>query len=114
MRSCYITNLGDKIVDNIQLIDRSSCVSLIPNLILKEEPDNWAILYNPEDGYSFGINPVSVVILKHLQEKSKVNVSELFPIVKKAFQNATGNIETDVEKFLNKLLERKLVYVETP
>ena len=37
-----------------------------PLLVLREEFDDWAILFDPDTGDSFGLNPVSVFIFKHL------------------------------------------------
>ena len=37
-----------------------------PLVVLREEFDDWAVLFDPESGNAFGLNPVSVFIWKHL------------------------------------------------
>lgn len=36
------------------------------NLVLREEFDDWAILFDPETGNTYALNPVAVIIWKHL------------------------------------------------
>ena len=37
-----------------------------PSVVLREESDDWAILFDPETGESFAIDPVGVFIWKTL------------------------------------------------
>ena len=37
-----------------------------PAVVLREEPDNWAILFNPETNNIYTLDPVAVFIWKHL------------------------------------------------
>lgn len=37
-----------------------------PLIVLREEFDDWAILFDPDSGDAFGLNPVGVFIWKHL------------------------------------------------
>jgi SynChlorMet cassette protein ScmD len=37
-----------------------------PLLVLREEFDDWAVLFDPDSGEAFGINPVGVFIWKRL------------------------------------------------
>lgn len=37
-----------------------------PSVILREEFDDWAILFDPDTGNAFGLNPVAVFIWKRL------------------------------------------------
>jgi SynChlorMet cassette protein ScmD len=40
-----------------------------PLIVLREEFDDWAILFDPDTGNAFGINPTGVFIWKHLDGK---------------------------------------------
>jgi SynChlorMet cassette protein ScmD len=40
-----------------------------PLVVLREEFDDWAILFDPDTGHAYGLNPVSVFIWKHLDGK---------------------------------------------
>ncbi|MBI5568490.1 MAG: SynChlorMet cassette protein ScmD [Desulfomonile tiedjei] len=37
-----------------------------PLLVLREEFDDWAVLFDPDSGEAFGLNPVGVFIWKRL------------------------------------------------
>ena len=44
-----------------------------PLVVLREEFDDWAILFDPDTGHAYGLNPVSVFIWKHLDGKHSVD-----------------------------------------
>ena len=48
----------------------SQSLSANPLIILREEFDDWAILFDPETGNAFGLNPVGVFIWKLLDGKN--------------------------------------------
>ncbi len=37
-----------------------------PSIVLREEFDDWAILFDPDTGNAFGLNPIGVLIWKCL------------------------------------------------
>ncbi|HOJ51438.1 MAG TPA: PqqD family peptide modification chaperone [Syntrophales bacterium] len=37
-----------------------------PKLVLREESDDWAVLFDPDTGHTYALNPVAVLIWKHL------------------------------------------------
>jgi SynChlorMet cassette protein ScmD len=41
-----------------------------PLIVLREEFDDWAILFDPDTGNAFGLNPTGVFIWKHLDGKN--------------------------------------------
>ena len=46
-----------------------TCTSLAirnPHIVLREEFDDWGLLFDPEEGIAYGINPVGIFIWKHL------------------------------------------------
>lgn len=43
-----------------------------PLVILREEFDDWAILFDPDTGNAFGINPIGVLIWKLLDGRHSV------------------------------------------
>lgn len=43
-----------------------------PMIVLREEFDDWAILFDPDTGNAFGLNPTGVFIWKHLDGKHAV------------------------------------------
>jgi SynChlorMet cassette protein ScmD len=41
-------------------------VTANPLIVLREEFDDWAILFDPDTGHTFCVNPIAVVIWKNL------------------------------------------------
>lgn len=50
--------------------------------VLREEFDDWAILFDPDTGNAFGLNPTSVFIWKLLDGKNSIDA-----ILKKVKEN---------------------------
>jgi len=93
-------------------INRESIILAEPGIVLKEESDHWGLLHNPDNDYSFGINPVSVYIWKQL--KSKQTVKELVNKVRIHFTNVAEEVEEDVIEFIKKLLDKGLATLNPP
>ncbi len=70
-----------------------------PEIILREEFDDWAILFNPDNGEGFGINPVGVFIWKQLSGNNTVS-----GIVKK-LKNECENVPEDAEIYVNQYID---------
>lgn len=77
-----------------------------PLIILREEFDDWAILFDPDTGEGFGLDPVSVFVWKQLDGKHTVadivaglrNICDEVP--PEAAEHITAFIETLKEKGL--------------
>ena len=44
-----------------------------PIIVLREEFDDWAILFNPDSGDAHGLNPIGVFVWKRLDGKHTIN-----------------------------------------
>ena len=75
-----------------------------PSIVLREEFDDWAVLFDPDSGQAFGINPVSVLVWKLLDGKHSAEaiVSE----VKARCQAVPEEVSTHVDAFIQKLLDK--------
>lgn len=81
-----------------------------PMLVLREEFDDWAVLFDPDTGDSFGLNPVSVFIWKRLDgNHSLVDIMEA---LRSECDDAPEDAETYVKKFIDDILERGLAGYE--
>ena len=56
-----------------------------PLIVLREEFDDWAILFDPDSGDAFGLNPIGVHIWKRLDGNHAV---------KDILKNQSGNFAT--------------------
>ena len=70
-----------------------------PLVVLREEFDDWAILFDPETGNAFGINPVGALVWKRLDGHHSIQdiVNEL--------HNTCESVPEEAEKHLNDLIE---------
>jgi len=77
-----------------------------PNIVFREEFDSWAILFNPNTGDTFGLNPVSFFIWKHLD-----GINDIKLILSKLLNECSGvpnEAEIYIKKFINQLIEKDL------
>ncbi len=70
-----------------------------PIIVLREEFDDWAILFDPDTGNAYGLNPVSVLIWKCLDGKNTID-----DIVEKIKTDCT-DVPDDAADFVNKFIE---------
>lgn len=77
-----------------------------PLIVLREEFDDWALLFDPDTSHSYGLNPVSVFIYKRLDGKH--SVEEIMTELRSACQNPPEEAEADVQLFLDDLVANGL------
>jgi len=81
-----------------------------PQIVLREEFDDWAILFDPDTGDAFGLNPVSVFVWKRLDGSHSVDgiIEEL----KAECEDVPEDAAAHVGEFINDLFERGLAGTE--
>lgn len=77
-----------------------------PLMVLREEFDDWAVLFDPDTSHSYGLNPVSVFIFKRLDGKH--SFEEIVSELRTACQNAPEDADTHVQQFLDDLVAKGL------
>jgi SynChlorMet cassette protein ScmD len=75
-----------------------------PIVVLREEFDDWAILFNPDTAEAMGINPVGVVIWK-LMDGAR-SVDEIACEIKNRFADVPGDVTQEVAAFVDDLTGR--------
>jgi len=75
-----------------------------PLLVLREEFDDWAILFDPDTGDGFGLNPVSVFIYKRLDGKH--TVQDILKDLRETCEDMPENAEQEVKEFIEGLVEK--------
>ncbi len=78
-----------------------------PSLIIRDDFDDFAILFDPHSGKAFGLNPVGVLIWNLL--KNEGTIDGIISQVKSNCHNITGNAEQDVYAFVDKLEKNGLI-----
>ena len=77
-----------------------------PLIVLREEFDDWAILFDPESGNAFGLNPVSVFIWKLLDGHH--TVVQIVESIRAECDDVPDYAQDRVIAFVQDLLDRGL------
>lgn len=81
-----------------------------PLIVLREEFDDWAILFDPDTGEGFGLNPVSVFIWKQLDGKH--TVGDIVTSLRNTCDDVPPEAVAHVTAFITTLAAKGLVGVE--
>ncbi len=81
-----------------------------PLVVLREEFDDWAILFDPETGHAFGLNPVSVFVWKHLDGKH--TVTDILESLQANCEEVPEQAEAHIREFIDNLLKNGLAGYE--
>lgn len=73
-----------------------------PVVVLREEFDDWAVLFNPDSGSAVGVNPTGVAVWKRLDGKH--TLEEIVAEIALEFSNTPENVLADIECFTQELL----------
>lgn len=72
-----------------------------PVVVLREEFDDWAVLYNPDTAAAVGANPVGVAIWKHLDGTH--TLTDIAEDISDRFTDVPDNILEHVRDFVGDL-----------
>ena len=81
-----------------------------PLIVLREEFDDWAILFDPDTGDAFGLNPIGVSIWKRLDGSH--SVEDILKDVQEGYEDVPDEAEGDLEEFIEDLVQRGLAGYE--
>lgn len=74
-----------------------------PFVVLREEFDDWAVLFNPDTSDAVGINPVGVSIWKMMD--GRVGIEEMALKIGEVFANVPDTAPEEISVFIEKLHE---------
>lgn len=78
-----------------------------PQVVLREEFDDWAILFDPDTGEGFAVDPVGVFIWKRLDGRH--TAEEIVAELRKDCKNVPDDALTHYDEFIAELIKRGLV-----
>ena len=79
--------------------------------MLREEFDDWAVLFDPDTGDAFGLNPVSVFVWKRLDGKH--TTQDIFKELREESDDVPENAGQEIEDFIEELVEKGYAGYET-
>jgi SynChlorMet cassette protein ScmD len=74
------------------------------NLVLREEFDDWAVLFDPDSGVACGVNPVGVFVWKRL-DGSHTEL-DILQELKEDCENVPDNAAEHITEFVRDLVLR--------
>ena len=81
-----------------------------PLIVLREEFDDWAILFDPDTGNAFGLNPVGVFIWKLLDGKH--SIPDILARMQESVEDVPPEAPADLEAWVRDLVSRGLAGYE--
>ena len=81
-----------------------------PMIVLREEFDDHALLFDPDSGRVLGLNPVSVFIWKRLDGNHTQD--DILTELREAFDDVPGDAREHLAEFLRNLTDRGFVGYE--
>ncbi len=81
-----------------------------PDIVFREEFDDWAILFDPDTGDAFGMNPVSVFIWKQLNGIN--TIQDISDQLNAGCENTPENVHEHVEAFISELSDKGFAGLE--
>ena len=81
-----------------------------PIVVLREEFDDWAILFNPDTAAAVGINPVGVAVWKRMD--GKTSLKEIVSDIRNSFDDAPAAALDEIAAFVDRLAEHGYVGYE--
>jgi SynChlorMet cassette protein ScmD len=82
-----------------------------PYVMLREEFDDWAVLFDPDTGRGFGLNPTGVYLWKLLDGKHTMN--DLFENIRGLAENVPEEAIDDIAVFADSLAAEGLTEVDS-
>jgi SynChlorMet cassette protein ScmD len=80
-------------------------------LVLREESDDWALLFDPETGETFSLNPVGVFIWKHLNGQNSID--RIMDILHEKCKNVPADAHKHIKRFIAELIDKGFVNYNT-
>jgi len=81
-----------------------------PVAVLREEFDDWAVLFNPDTAEAVGVNPVGVAVWKLLDGTRALD--QIAACVKEQFSDVPGTAPDEIAAFVDSLAQQGFVGYE--
>ena len=81
-----------------------------PIVVLREEFDDWAVLFNPDTAEAVGTNPVGVAVWKRMDGKR--SLEEIVSEIRNSFEDTSDATFDEITAFVNKLADSGFVGLE--
>lgn len=80
------------------------------DIVLREESDDWAVLYDPNTGNAFAVDPVSIFVWKRLDGNH--SILDILTELREECKDTPPEADEHVNNFIGNLHEKGLVFFE--
>jgi len=81
-----------------------------PVVVLREEFDDWAVLFNPDTAEAVGINPVGIAVWKLMDGRH--TLEQIASIIQEQFSKVPGTAPDEIARFVTDLEKRGYIGYE--
>ncbi len=85
-------------------ISGSTVLQKKDQVVLREEFDDWALIFDPDTGLICGVNPVGVKVWKLID--GNLTLKDISRIIHESFPDAPDTVEEDVTAFVNEITQK--------
>jgi SynChlorMet cassette protein ScmD len=91
------------------MVEPDSKPVLSPQVVLREESDEWAVLFDPSTGNAFAVDPVGVFIVKQLDGTK--SIMEIVRELGELFEAVPPEADKDAIEFVDGLRQKGLASI---
>jgi hypothetical protein len=74
-----------------------------PNVVLREESDDWGMLFDADTGHAVALNPVAVCMFKAMQKAR--DVESVTAVISAEYDEVPETVDQDIHELIQKLTE---------
>ena len=95
-----------KLMESKMAMDDNTVLMANPVVVFREEFEDFAVLFDPDSGEGYGLNPVGVLIWKLLDGNRSVR--EIKKEIRQNFRDVDKDAGNHIDEFIEELVERGL------
>ena len=81
-----------------------------PNVVLREETDDWGILFDPDTGNSVVLNPVAISMFKAM--KKTQDPKKVAKAIREEYDNVPETLDSDIRDLVESLAQSGFIGFE--
>jgi SynChlorMet cassette protein ScmD len=85
-------------------LNENDIIAVNPSIVLREEYDDWAILFDPDSNKTLGINPMGVYMWKRLNGRHTIR--EIIDELPENYEDISSEAITHLTDFIEDLIKR--------
>ena len=73
------------------------------NVVLREEADDWGVLFDPDTGNSVALNPVAITMFKAMQKRQ--DIDSVISAVYEEYEEVPETLDQDIIDLIDTLVQ---------